>query len=318
MSQSTPDPEVGLTVAAVAARLGIAPATLRTWDRRYGVGPSNHSQGKHRRYTESDLELLVEMKNAILHGYAPADAARVALAAQNSTAPNTSKPKAARGNLSLVPSDDSGVVIDLNGPRASIRALTRAATMLDGKACDEIVNRLLTEHGVVYTWQNVLCPVLNTIGENWERTNAGIEVEHVLSESIVTQLLAITSSIEEVANAKPVLLAGAPNELHTLPLYVIAAGLAELNIGSQMFGARLPLDALSAAFDRVGPCAVVVWSHTRGTADAAIWEGLTQLRHMPLMMAGGHGWRDEELPDEIERATDLQATLLALVAATGR
>ena len=318
MSQPTPEPEVGLTVAAVASRLGIAPATLRTWDRRYGVGPSNHAEGKHRRYTDSDLELLVEMKNAILHGYSPADAARVALAAQSSAAPSASKPKSARGNLSLVQSEDSGVVIDLNGPKASVRALTRAATMLDGKACDEIISRLLKEHGVVWTWQNVLCPVLNTVGEMWERANAGIEVEHVLSESIVTQLRTISSSVEEATNSKPVLLAGAPNELHTLPLYVIAAGLAEHNIDSQMFGARLPLDALSAAFDRVGPCAVVVWSHTRGTADAAIWEGLTQLRHMPLLMAGGHGWHGEELPSEIERAVDLQATLLALVAASGR
>ena len=318
MSQSTPGPEVGLTVAAVAARLGIAPATLRTWDRRYGVGPSNHSEGKHRRYTEADLELLVEMKNAILHGYAPADAAKVALSAQNSATTNSAKPQSARGNLSLVSNDDSGVVIDLNGPRASVRALTRAATMLDGKACDEIVSRLLNEHGVVWTWQNVLCPVLNTIGETWERTNSGIEVEHVLSESIINQLRNISASVQDAANAKPVLLAGAPNELHTLPLYVIAAGLAEFNIASQMFGARLPLDALSAAFDRIGPCAVVVWSHTRGTADAAIWEGLTQLRHMPLLMAGGHGWHEEELPDEIERANDLQTTLLALVAASGR
>src|SRR5699024_777713 len=29
-----------LTVAAVAARLGVAASTLRTWDRRYGLGPS--------------------------------------------------------------------------------------------------------------------------------------------------------------------------------------------------------------------------------------------------------------------------------------
>ena len=34
-----------LTVAAVARRLGVAPATLRTWDRRYRLGPSAHLAG---------------------------------------------------------------------------------------------------------------------------------------------------------------------------------------------------------------------------------------------------------------------------------
>ncbi len=319
MSQANPEPEVGLTVAAVAARLGIAPATLRTWERRYGVGPSNHSEGKHRRYTALDLELLIEMKSAILQGYSPADAARVARASLEAdivTDPDSVKSTA---KLTLVPNaDDSGVVIDLSGPKASVRALTRAATMLDGHACDDIIRKLLADKGVVWTWLNVMCPVLKAVGETWERTNSGIEVEHVLSESIVSQLRVISGSVEDPTNAKPVLLAGAPNELHTLPLYVIAAGLAELKIESRMLGARLPLDALSAAFDRVGPCAVVVWSHTRGTADAAIWENLTQLRHMPLLMAGGHGWHDEELPEVIERASDLQATLLSLVVASGR
>ncbi|MEV6787027.1 MerR family transcriptional regulator, partial [Streptomyces sp. NPDC051098] len=29
----------GLTTGAVARRLGVAPTTLRSWDRRYGIGP---------------------------------------------------------------------------------------------------------------------------------------------------------------------------------------------------------------------------------------------------------------------------------------
>ena len=46
----------GLTVAAVARRLGVAPATLRTWDRRYGVGPSAHSfDGSTRSWNHRDL-----------------------------------------------------------------------------------------------------------------------------------------------------------------------------------------------------------------------------------------------------------------------
>ena len=70
----------GLAVAAVARRLGVAPATLRTWDRRYGLGPSEHSAGAHRRYSDEDVARLMVMRRLALEGVAPVDAARAALA----------------------------------------------------------------------------------------------------------------------------------------------------------------------------------------------------------------------------------------------
>src|SRR3954449_9476144 len=73
------DPEAPspmLTVAAVARRLGVAPSTLRTWDRRYDLGPSAHTAGSHRRYGPDDLARLVVMRRLTLEGVPPADAAR--------------------------------------------------------------------------------------------------------------------------------------------------------------------------------------------------------------------------------------------------
>ena len=64
-----------LTVAAVARRIGVAPATLRTWDRRYGLGPSTHEAGEHRRYCPEDLAILTAMRKLITAGVAPAEAA---------------------------------------------------------------------------------------------------------------------------------------------------------------------------------------------------------------------------------------------------
>jgi DNA-binding transcriptional MerR regulator len=68
----------GLAPAAVARRLGVAPATLRTWDRRYGLGPSSHVAGEHRRYTVEDVGRLLLMRELTLDGVGPADAARLA------------------------------------------------------------------------------------------------------------------------------------------------------------------------------------------------------------------------------------------------
>ncbi|PFG18986.1 MerR family transcriptional regulator [Serinibacter salmoneus] len=70
--------EAHLTVAAVAARLGVAASTLRTWDRRYGLGPSGRAAGSHRRYSQEDLARLETMRALTERGVALGDAARMA------------------------------------------------------------------------------------------------------------------------------------------------------------------------------------------------------------------------------------------------
>jgi len=76
---NSPPPEPGLAVAEVAKKLGVAPATLRTWDRRYGLAPTLRTAGSHRRYTATDIARLEVMRSHTLAGLAPGDAARIAV-----------------------------------------------------------------------------------------------------------------------------------------------------------------------------------------------------------------------------------------------
>src|SRR3954449_10227971 len=78
---------IALPVAAVSRRLGVAPATLRTWDRRYGLGPSSHEAGSHRRYTPADVARLERMRPPTLQGGAPSDAAQAAIVPVGAEAP---------------------------------------------------------------------------------------------------------------------------------------------------------------------------------------------------------------------------------------
>ena len=79
-------PSPMLTVAAVARRLGVAPSTLRTWDRRYDLGPSAHTAGLPPPVRAQDLARLVVMRRLTLEGVPPAEAARIALAARSDAA----------------------------------------------------------------------------------------------------------------------------------------------------------------------------------------------------------------------------------------
>ena len=63
--------ESQITVGELARRLGIAPATLRTWDRRYGLGPSGHEIGAHRRYDTVDVARISVMRRLVISGVSP-------------------------------------------------------------------------------------------------------------------------------------------------------------------------------------------------------------------------------------------------------
>lgn len=318
MSQRAPQVEIGLTVAAVARRIGIAPATLRTWDRRYGVGPSVHVAGSHRRYSGADVARIDLMRKLMLNGVLPSVAAKSALS-QEVVPENIGPEHSSSPALHAVSSSDSQPdnVISLDGPKTIIRSLNRAATALDATGCDQIISNSLASHGVVWTWENVLMPVLIALGEKWEQTGEGVEQEHLIAETVTGLFRNLANSVTEPVNARPVLLACAPHELHTIPMYAIAAGLAEQNVSARILGARMPADALANAAKKIGPCAIVVWSQTQGTADITVWEAVEPMRPAPLLMSVGPGWQPD-LPAGVVKPHDFASTLIALAAASGR
>src|SRR6476661_10198208 len=61
-------PDLGWPVGVVSERLGIAAPTLRSWDRRHGVGPSLRTSGNHRRYTELDISRVRLMARLTAQG----------------------------------------------------------------------------------------------------------------------------------------------------------------------------------------------------------------------------------------------------------
>ena len=324
---SSPDPgdlptataEPGLTVAAVARRLGVAPATLRTWDRRYGLGPTERTAGAHRRYSALDVARLDLMRRLVNAGAPPGEAAGAALRADPVPAASSDP----LGNGSTVDADldrrdelGAGDVVALPTAAPVVRGLARAATSLDTIACTQIVRDTIERRGVVWTWDQVLVPALVAAGRRWAETGRGVEVEHVLSEAVTAGLSGVVARLRGPVNPRPVLLACADEEMHSLPLFAVAAALAERRIAARVLGARVPHDALVAAIRRTGPAVVLVWAQL-GTAPGA--QGLTDLpvlRPAPVVLAAGPGW-GPQLPPGVTRATDLIDAVARISHAAG-
>ena len=119
------------SAGAVAKMLGISPTTLRTWDRRYGLGPTAREEGKHRRYSSADVERLKRMVDLTGSGVSPASAAASLVA-----------------EVSPVAGD-----------------FVVAASLLDAVEMRRVAVDLIARHGVVHTWDAVLMPFLVELGQ---------------------------------------------------------------------------------------------------------------------------------------------------------
>jgi len=319
--------EPGLTVAAVARRLGVAPATLRTWDRRYGLGPSVHEAGTRRRYAADDLARLEAMRGLVLRGVAPAEAAAAALrgGGTGSGGPGTDgagtqvgvDPSSPPSGVAVVAASHGGRVLALPGAGPDMRGLARAVMSLDEASARAQLVDELRARGVISTWEMLLRPLLRALGERWATTGEGVETEHLLAITTVNALREAAAGRGPVGVTRPVLLASAENEQHSLPLHVLEAALAERGVAARTLGAALPSSALQAAVARIGPAAVLVWSQFASTADPAALDGLPQTRPATVQFVGGPGWTDDRLPRRARVLADLGGAVSELARAVG-
>ncbi len=303
-----------LSVSTVARRLGVAPATLRTWARRYGLGPNGHVAGTHRRYTAADVVRLETMRRLTLDGVPPAEAARLALALD---VRDTGPEKALEDPPRERPRRPGGRAPLLRNGIPAARGLARAAMALDAPAVAELLAGSIEQRGVVWTWDNLLVPVLVATGERYASGGEGIEVEHALCECAMAVLRRGPERLRQPVNTRPVLLSCVAEEQHSLPLYAVAAALAERRVTSRLLGARVPAQAAAAAVRRIGPAAVFLWARMPGYGTAEYLRALPRIRPVPVVVAGGPGWAGVELPYGIRAVADLSEAIGVLLAAVG-
>jgi hypothetical protein len=201
--------------------------------------------------------------------------------------------------------DDGGAdVLSISRGMPSVRGIARAALTLDNNACVALIQDSIERRGVVWTWDHMLVPVLIDVGERWASAGRGIDVEHVLSDSIISAFNSVCARMSTPQNARPILLACSDEEQHSLPLHAVSAALAERRISSRILGARVPRDVLNAAVRRTGPAAVLVWSYLNETGDSQQLAELPNMRPAPIVVAAGPGW-DELMPRDVQRVYSL-------------
>jgi len=267
--------EGNLSVAAVARLLGLAPSTLRTWDRRYGLGASGHEVGSHRRYSPSDVARLMMMRRLIATGVAPNEAAEIAISH--------------KGLLKI-----EKINYEHESRDELVKALYKAACNFDKVFIESEIYKDLAQYGVDSTWSQVMTPLLILVGNHWEETGEGVDVEHLLTEVLIRILRDCVKEVKQPLNSRPVLLAAVGAELHSLPLHALAAALAERRIETHFLGSLTPLDAIAAMVKKSAPPAVFLWAQLQENALPEFFRELPAVRPAPRIVLGGPGWDRKE------------------------
>lgn len=225
-------------IQAVSKLCGVPPATLRAWERRYGVPSPSRTASAYRLYGDEDIVLISKMRDLVKSGMAAAEAARTVLA----TTDNAVKP-APDGN------DPFGVSCD---------RIVDAAIDFDPDALEREVNRALTLGSAVVIFEKTLGPALRKIGDLWHEGTITVAQEHMASQIIGATLLHLLRLTQPTDAARRVTLACFADEDHTLGLYGVGLRFASWGYRTLILGARTPPPAIARVVETLAPDVVAL------------------------------------------------------------
>lgn len=268
-----------LTPAAVARRLGVAAATLRTWDRRYGLGPSEHTAGAHRRYTAADVARLTEMRSLTLDGVPPAEAARLARDGTNgrhlAVVPAPARSSEAQDAAPGRGEEPSAAPAVAPSPTAVIDAALRG---------DSVAARALLAPGddLSRWWSDLIVPARAGVAARTVLARPGDEPDEVI---VAAALAALRDRFSKVprhpSRRRVVLLFTPPGEPRPLELHVLAAALADRGLDARVVAGPAGQTRLGEIVTMTSPSAAVLMSE-RTDPDLGIVDALSA-QHPDLM-----------------------------------
>ena len=253
-----------MRIGELSRRTGVPEASLRAWERRYGLLEPERSGGGFRLYADEDVERVQTMRAHLAQGVAASDAARLALGAarMNEAAPT------------------QGLAADL----------TATFETFDDVSAQSVLDRTFSLLSVEGAVRDVLLPAVADVARGWEDDEAVIAREHFATNLVRGRLLGVARGWD-LGGGPRALLACAPAELHDLGLIAFGLALRERGWRITYLGPSTPFATVAEAAALVDASLVVVSATTPQrfrNADAEL-RGLAGTRRLAV---GGPGATD--------------------------
>ena len=223
-------------IQSVAEMTGVSAATLRAWERRYGIPAPQRTASAYRLYTDRDVELIRRVRELCENGVAPAQAAQMV--------------QAARG------SREEAVRLETDTAELVAQKILAGVERFDADMIEAAVRHAMFLGSATALFERVYGPVMLEVGERWQAGVVSVGQEHLVAEIIGSAVRDILRMVRPASPGKTVVLACLADEEHALPSLGVALMLAEWNMRTVVLGARTPPAALRHAVAEVRPDAV--------------------------------------------------------------
>ncbi|PJF35163.1 MAG: hypothetical protein CUN49_11995 [Candidatus Thermofonsia Clade 1 bacterium] len=218
-------------VKAVCQRTGITAATLRAWERRYGLPTPHRTAHGYRLYSERDVAILFwliqQTENGVSIGQAVSQLTNMLVSGIDPTV---------RVPEMQVPATPSGP----RSPEAISRDLANAMTTLDERHADRLYNEAAALYTLETTLINVLRGALHLILAQRARGEVPITVERFAVNYARQRLLHMIQTTPSALRAhSPVITIGFPGEQNEIDLLIVGlllrrAGWSVIHIGNEL------------------------------------------------------------------------------------
>jgi DNA-binding transcriptional MerR regulator len=295
------------TIKHAAQRVGITTATLRAWERRYGVIAPHRSESGYRLYGDHDVAVLRSMKQLVDQGWSAALAAAEAIRLDRAQPAH---------EIAAAPGDGASSSSDL------AERLTTAASALDTTDLAATLDQVFALGGFETVMTDHVFPALEELGDAWADGRVSIAGEHLASNAVMRRLALAYEAAAAHGHGPRIALGTAPNTRHEIGLFAFAVAARRHGMDTDYLGADLPIDDWLGVVDDPDLAAAVLVIPTTADiiATAAVITALHD--HRPDLLVAVGGAQQSHAPEPAVRlGHDIVAgakTLAALISQTRR
>jgi methanogenic corrinoid protein MtbC1 len=279
------------TIKRAAELTGVAVATLRAWENRYGIVAPHRTESGYRLYDDTALRTISLMSSLVQQGWSPRQAADETHHRMEAST-GVPLPFSSEHPSTFTNSSHELNQLDSSDPDDSefIDAVARIDTDRVSQMLDDHFSRGSFEV-VVDDW---LMPTLERVGQAWAAGELSVAAEHAASYAVGRRLAAAYEAAANRDDGPRVLVGLPPDVRHELGLLGFAVAARRAGLSTAYVGADLPAsdwkDALGA---HNAVCAVLSVPRREDLANLTSVVSVIRDAHPRLTVAVGGRYQDQ-------------------------